>query len=361
MGDFLNLPGNNATTTSSHPNQNFARELMQLFTIGTSMLNDDGTLKTDSSGRVIPSYDQNTILDMARVFTGWNFAPAVNPNYTAYNIDWSQPLLAQDQYHDHGSKTLFGTVNLPAGQDIVTDRTAALDAIFNHPNVPAFVSVRLIEQMVKSNPTPAYVQRISAVFENNGKGVRGDLGAVVQAILLDPEARAGDTTAVAASDGFLQDPLMWEAFTMNVLQQTQWDGEVIYLPGKLGQEWWHPVSVFSFYPALYQIPGTTTNSPQFALLNNVTQLHRSQYLYGILTGQTSGFSTQFQAGAWLYTGFFTLPDLVDALNHQLFHGQMPAATQAAILSYCSGVSNQNQAFTDAIFLALNSDSFNVTH
>ena len=361
MGDFLNLPGNNATTSSSHPNQNFARELMQLFTIGTVMLNDDGTMQTDSTGRLIPSYDQNTIQDMARVFTGWNFAPTVNANYTAFNIDWSQPLMPQDQYHDHGSKTLFGTVQLPAGQDIVTDRTAALNAIFNHPNVPAFVGTRLIEQLVKSNPTPAYVQRISAVFENNGKGVRGDLGAVVQAILLDPEARAGDTTAVAASDGFLQDPLLWEAFVMNVLQQTQWDGQVIYLPGNLGQNFWHPVSVFSFYPAQFTIPGTTTNSPEWALQNNITQLHRSQYLYGILTGQTSGFSTAYQAGSWLYTGFFTVPDLIDAMNHQLFHGQMPAATQAAILSYCSGISDPNQAFTDAIFLALNSDSFNVVH
>ena len=212
-----------------------------------------------------------------------------------------------------------------------------------------------------SNPSPAYVARISAVFENDGKGVRGNLAAVVQAILLDPEARAGDTAPVAANDGFLQDPLLWEAFVMNVLQQTQWDGEVIYLPGKLGQDWFHPNSVFSFYPGMFTIPGTTTNSPQWALLNNLTQLHRSQYLYGILTGQTSGFSTAYQSGSWLYTGFFTLPDLVDALNHQVFHGQMPAATQTAILNYCSGVSDPNQAFTDAIFLALNSDSFNVTH
>ena len=361
MGDFLNLPGNNATMSSSHPNQNFARELMQLFTIGTSMLNDDGSVQTDSSGRVIPSYDQNTIQDMARVFTGWNFAPTVNPIYVSFNIDWSQPLMAQDQYHDHGAKTLFGTVSLAAGQDIVTDRTAALDAIFKHPNVPAFVGRRLIEQLVKSNPSPAYVQRISAVFENNGKGVRGDLSAVVQAILLDPEARAGDTTVVAASDGYLQDPLLWESFLMNVLQQTQFDGQVIYLPSKLGQDWWHPVSVFSFYPATFTVPGTTVNSPQWALLNNLTQLHRSQYLYGVLTGQTSGFNTAFQANAWLYNAFSTLPDLVDALNHQLFHGQMPAATQTAILNYCSGITNKNQAYTDAIFLALNSDSFNVVH
>ncbi len=361
LTDFLNLPGNKETNSSSHPNQNFARELMQLFTMGTSLLNDDGTVQTDASGRILPAYDQNTIVDLSRVFTGWNFGPVVNPAYTAFGIDWSQPLAPSDQYHDHGSKTLFGSVQLPGGQDIVTDRKAALDAIFNHQNVPPYVAQRLIEQLVKSNPTPAYVQRIADVFKNDGTGVRGNLRAVVQAILMDPEARAGDTAPMTASDGFLQDPLLWESFVMNILQQTNWDGQVIYLPGKLGQEWWHPVSVFSFYPGQYAIPGTTINSPQFSLLNNLTQLHRSQYLYGIVSGETPGFGSAYQANAWLFNAFTTVPDLIDGLNHQLFHGTMPAATQSAILNYCSGISNQNQAFTAAIFLALNSDSFNVVH
>ena len=363
LGQFLNLAGNNASTDgTTHPNQNFAREFMQLFSLGTAMMNNDGSIQTSANGEVVPTYDQNTILDLSRAFTGWNFAPVVNQEYVSYGIDFSQPLAPFDQYHDHGAKTLFGSVNLPAGQSITADRTAAINAIFNHPNLPPFLATRLIQQLVKSNPSPAYVSRISAVFKNNGKGVRGDMTAVVTAILLDAEARAGDTaTQVAANDGFLQDPLLFEAFAMNILQQTQWDGEPIYLPGKLGEDFWHANSVFGFYPATYLIPGTTTNSPQFSLLNNLTQLHRSQYLYGIIDGTTNGFQAQYKNTAWLYTAFTNLPDLVTALNHQLFHGQMPAATQSAILSYCAGIANQQEAFTAAIFLAMNSDSFNVVH
>ena len=363
LGEFLNLPGNYMTADGSgHPNQNFAREFMQLFTLGTALLNDDGSTQLDANGEVIPTYDQNTIQDLSRAFTGWNYGPVVNQQYVSFGIDFSQPLAAFDQYHDHGAKTLFGKVQLPAGQDIVADRTAALNAIFNHPNLPPFIASRLISQMVKSNPTPAYVSRISAVFENNGKGVRGDMAAVVTAILLDSEARAGDTaTQVGVNEGYMQDPLLFEAFAMNILQQTVWDGQTIYLPGKLGEDFWHANSVFGFYPATYLIPGTTTNSPQFSLFNNLTQLHRSQYLYGIISGATSGFLNTYQANSWLFTAFTNVPDLVDGLNHQLFHGQMPAATQSEILNYCSGIADQQQAFQAAIFLAMNSDSYNVVH
>ena len=363
LGEFLNLPGNYMTADGSgHPNQNFAREFMQLFTLGTSLLNDDGTTRMDANGAVMPTYDQNTIQDLSRAFTGWNYGPVVNQQYVSFGIDFSQPLAPFDQYHDHGAKTLFGSVQLPAGQNIVADRTAALNAIFNHPNLPPFIVSRLISQMVKSNPTPAYVARISAVFKNNGKGVRGDMTAVVTAMLLDPEARAGDTqTQVGANEGLLQDPLLFEAFAMNILQQTQWDGQPVFLPGKLGQDFWHANSVFGFYPATYLIPGTTTNSPQFSLLNNLTQQHRSQYLYGIIDGTTSGFMDLYQPNSWLFTAFTNVPDLVDGLNHQLFHGQMPAATQSEILNYCSGIANQQQAFEAAIFLAMNSDSYNVVH
>lgn len=360
---FLNLPGNSISMDgTSHPNQNFSREFIQLFTLGTSMLNDDGTIQHDSNGVIIPSYDQTTIIDLSRAFTGWNYGPLLNSQYTAFGIDFSQPLAAFDQNHDHGAKILFGTVQLPAGQSIVADRAAALDAVFNHPNLPPFITSRLIGQLITSNPSPDYVRRVSVVFKDNGKGVRGDLAATITAILLDPEARAGDTaTQVRANDGFLQDPLLFEAFLMNVLQQTTWDGQPTYLPGKLGQDFWHPNSVFGFYPQAYLIPGTLTNSPQFSLFNNLTQLHRSQYLYGIIAGTTSGFMNLYQQNSWLYTAFTNVPDLVDALNHQLFHGNMPIATQSEILNYCAGVPDKTQAFNAAIFLAINSDSYNVAH
>ncbi len=129
----------------------------------------------------------------------------------SYGADWSQPLVANQSQHDKGQKTLFGNVTLPAGQTAEQDRTMALDAIFAHPNVPPFISRILIQRLVKSDPSPDYVKRISAVFKDNGKGIRGDLSAVVRAILLDPEARSGDSSP-SPSDGFLQEPYLFETF-----------------------------------------------------------------------------------------------------------------------------------------------------
>ncbi len=363
MGLFLNLAGNNAPTDPSlHPNQNFARELMQLFSMGPSLLNDDGSLQLDSAGHPKPAYDQTTLLDLSRALTGWQQAPFVDPNYTFDNIDASQPLVPSDSVHDHGAKTLFGSVQLPAGQDIVTDRTAALDAIFNHPNVPPFVSRQLIQHLVKSNPSPAYIQRISKVFENNGKGVRGDLAAVVTAILLDKEARSGDKTA-KSDDGFLEDPLLFQIFTVSTLGQAIVDGQPGYTAGLLGQSFWYPPSVNGFYANSHLIPGTSITSPEFTLWNNLSLVNRSQVLYGIIDGTINGFGNDYMRFDWLYNDFTNVPDLVDALNHLVYHGMMPASLKATIISTCAGLStsDRHQQFAAAIFLALNSDSNNVQH
>ena len=361
LGAFLNLAGNRAPTDPTlHPNQNFAREFMQLFTIGTSMLNQDGTVQVDATGQPAPAYGQDTVLDLSRALTGWELPTPVNPTFTAFNIDESQPLAAFDIYHDHGAKTLFGSVHLPAGQSIVQDRTMALNAIFNHPNLPPAISTLLINHLVTSNPSPAYVGRVAAVFANDGKGVRGDLPAVLQAILLDPEARAGDTTP-SPKDGFLQDPLMFQIFMTNALQQAPGDAQALQYPGLLGQNFFYPNTVFDFYPHSYNIPGTTINSPEFSLFSNLTAITRSQYVNGFVTTQQPGALDQYVATSWLFTAFTNVPDLVDGLNHLLYHGQMSAAEQAAILAYCEAIPNQQTAFQSAIFLALNADSYNVSH
>ena len=364
MAAFLNLAGNNAPTNPTlHPNQNFARELMQLFSIGPSMLNDDGSVQLDSSGQPIPAYDQNTVLDMARALTGWQQAPFVDGNYIFDGIDYSQNLVPNDSLHDHGAKTLFGTAQLPAGQDIVTDRTQALDAVFNHPNVPPFVSRQLIQHLVKSNPSASYVARISKVFENNGKGVRGDLAAVVTAILCDSEARAGDTSAEKPKDGFLEDQVMFELFTVSTLGQDIADSQPSYLPQTLGESLWYPPSVNGFYANTHEIPGTTLISPEFQLWNNMTLTTRSQALYGIVTGTINGFGNDYMRRVWLYQDFANVSDLVDALDHLLFYGKMPATTRSTILSTVSALNttDKNTQFATAIFLALNSDTNNVQH
>jgi hypothetical protein len=361
MGVFLNEIGNSwSSKPNVHPNQNFAREFLQLFSIGPSLLNDNGTLQLDPTGSPIPAYDQSTILDLSRALTGWWYAiPAVNPDMTFSGIDYSQPMAPIARTHDPGQKILFGTVVLPAGQDAATDRQMALDAVFNHPNVPPFVSRILIQRLVKSSPSSGYVGRISKVFKDDGNGVRGNLAAIVRAILLDPEARAGDTNP-AADDGFLQEPLFAQIYAMSLLQDSTIDDQPSYVPDQLGEPWMFSPLVFGFYSPSYVIPGTNINSPEFGLFNNLTAIQRSTYLWAMVEGGVNGFRRQ--PANYLYSNFTTVPDMVDALNHLLYHGQMPAATQTTIINYCTGLgaNNPSMQLDTAIFLALNGAAYQVS-
>ena len=361
--NFLNLLGNRAVTEGSliQPNQNFARELMQLFTLGPMMLNDDGSVQVDISGNPIPTYTQSTVIDLTRALTGWEPPVIVNPDDVAWGVDFSQPIAPNDSTHDHNAKLMFGTVRLPAGQSIIQDRDMALDAIFNHPNLPPFISRLLIQRLVTSNPSPAYVQRVATVFKNDGTGVRGNMDALVRAILLDPEARQGDTKP-SPNDGFLQEPLLFQIFAMSALQSGGTDDQGNYLAGWLGEPWWNSPTVFGYYSPSYNIPGTSINSPEFMLWNNVSAVQRSEALWGIVTGTLPGF-TQYWGSSWLFNNYTTVPDMVEALNHLLYHGQMSQQQQDAITSYCSQLNpfDTTLQLQSAIFLALNGDSYNVSH
>jgi uncharacterized protein (DUF1800 family) len=360
---FLNLLGNQAASSGSlvQPNQNFARELMQLFTLGPMMLNDDGTVQTDSDGNPIPTYTQSTVIDLTRALTGWQPPIEVNPADMAWGVDFSQPIAPNESTHDHNAKLLFGSVKLPAGQSIIQDRDMALDAIFHHPNLPPFISHILIQRLVTSNPSPAYIQRMSAVFEDDGTGVRGNMDALIRAILLDPEARQGDTKP-SASDGFLQEPLLFQIFAMSTLQSYGTDDQGNYLSMLLGEPWWNSPTVFGYYSPSYNIPGTSIISPEFMLWNNVSVVQRSEALWGIVTGTLPGF-TQYSGSSWLFKNFTTVPEMIDALNHLLCHGQMSQQQQDAITAYCSQLNPFDTALQlqSAIFLALNADSYNVSH
>lgn len=360
IGLLLNLAGNAASSDPSvHPNQNFARELMQLFTLGPILLNDDGSPKLDAAGFQIPTYDQATVLDLSRAFTGWVLATPVDPYYSAYGVDWSQPLVANEGLHDHGAKTLFGSVHLPAGQTAGQDAAAALDAIFAQPSLPPYISRIFIQRLVKSSPSPSYVQRIARVFEDDGKGVRGNLAAVVRAIVLDPEARAGDTTP-SPDDGFLQDPLLFETFAMSVSGTKTADDQFRYYPGELGEPFWFAPTVFAYFSPSYIIPGTAINSPEFQIFNNILAIQRSDALWGMINGGP-GFVPD--DSSWIFSNFTDVPSIVEAANHLLYYGRMTAEQKMAILDYCNSLdpSDPRQKLRSALFLALNSDSYNVSH
>jgi hypothetical protein len=360
---FLNLVNSRAATDSIvQPNQNFAREVMQLFSIGPVMLNDDGSVQLDSSNSPIPSYTQDTVIDLTRALTGWTTPTPVNPSQTAWGVDFSLPLTDLEWAHDQGAKLIFGTVIMPAGQTAIQDRQMALDAIFNHPNVPPFISHLLIQRLVTSNPSPAYIRRISHVFEDNGSGVRGDLTAVVRAILLDPEARLGDT-APAVNDGFLQEPFLWQVSIMSVLNNPGTDDEIDYTGKEFGENLWWAPTVFGFFSPSYTIPGTSIVSPEFGLLNNISIVQKTEFLWQVITMQTGGYTADYAPNSWLFQNFTTVPAMIDALNHLVYHGQMSQQEQAAITSYCSQLNpfDTQLQLRSAVFLALNADSYNVSH
>jgi hypothetical protein len=362
LGYFLNLANNVASVnTLVQPNQNFAREVMQLFSLGPFLLNDDGSLQTDSNGIPLPTYDQNTVIDMTRALTGWTYPSPVNQVDVAWGIDWSQPLVASESRHDHNAKVLFGSVVMPANQTASQDRTMALDAIFNHPNLPPFLAHLLIQRLVTSNPTPAYIQRIAAVFENDGSGVRGNMMAVVHAILLDPEARLGDTTPSSA-DGFLKEPVLWMLSTMSVLQTVGSDDQPDYVSGGLGENLWNAPTVFGFFSPSNNIPGSSINSPEFALMSNISTSLKSNILWGIISSSQPGFTNDYTPGSWLFNNFTTVPALLDALNHLLYHGTMSPQEISTIETYCSTLNpfDTQLQLKIALFLALDAESNDVS-
>lgn len=252
MGAFLSVLSNQKADPARNirPDENYARELMQLFTIGLVQLNADGTVRLDGAGKPIPTYDQSVVEGYARAFTGWTLAP-MPAGSQGYNfVDPMQPL---EDLHDQSEKRLLNGALGPAGNTAAEDLKVALDSVFAHPNVAPFVSRQLIQRLVASNPSADYVRRVVAVFEDDGAGRRGNLGAVVRAILLDSEARA----PAADSPGKLVEPLMrltgvWRAYdAASASGRFRLDG----LGFIVGQSPLSAPSVFNFFPPDYAPPG----------------------------------------------------------------------------------------------------------
>jgi uncharacterized protein (DUF1800 family) len=266
MGVYLSMLGNEKPDPANNirPDENYARELMQLFSIGLVELNLDGTAKLDDQGQPIPTYDQEIIEGFAHVYTGWTFAGA--PSFReARPTRFNQviPMQLYPDFHDTGAKLLLNDIILPAGQSGERDLADALDTIFNHPNVGPFMAVRLIQRLVTSNPSPGYIRRVAQVFNNNGAGVRGDLGAVVKAILLDDEARP---TPAMEIDGKLKEPLLrltqlWKAYDANS-NSGRYPLHAAFI--LFGQGPLQSPSVFNFFSPFYAPPGEIRDSSLFA-------------------------------------------------------------------------------------------------
>jgi uncharacterized protein (DUF1800 family) len=285
MGQYLNMRGNRKPNDALNirPDENYARELMQLFTIGLVQLNPDGTVQRDSQGEAIPTFDQSVVEGFAHLWTGWNWACAGDSpancafkNTTATLANQSLPMQAFADQHDSGAKQLLSYAgaakpSIPAGQTPERDLQDGLDNIFNHPNVGPFISRQLIQKLVTSNPSAAYVQRIAQVFNDDGTDTRGNLAAVVRAILLDTEARDAPTGAAIATAGKLKEPLVrmtqfWRAYNGRAAS-----GKFVNLnpTAIFGQGPLQSGSVFNFFSPFYAPPGEIADqglvAPEFQI------------------------------------------------------------------------------------------------
>lgn len=258
MGVYLSMLGNQRADPERNisPDENYAREMMQLFTIGLVELNLDGTVRTDAQGEEIPTYNQDIIEGFAHVFTGWNYAEGANFSRARRTIPTQVTSMElYPDYHSTESKQLLNGMRLPEGQSGQQDLEDALDNVFAHPNVGPFIATRLIERLVTSNPTPGYVERVASIFNDNGSGVRGDLQAVVKAILLDDEARSAGTTP---GSGKLKEPLLRLTQLWRAYDARSADGTFVFRPSTndvFAQGPLQSPSVFNFFSPFYAPPG----------------------------------------------------------------------------------------------------------
>jgi uncharacterized protein (DUF1800 family) len=261
MGNYLNMAGNRKADAAGRvPDENYAREVMQLFTIGLVALNPDGTPLRDTQGEPLDSYNETDVSQLARVFTGWN---TDRGPFTTLLDTQRNPMLLTANLHETGSSRVLGTT-IPANIDGTLALKQALDILFNHPNVGPFIGRQLIQRTVTSNPSPGYVARVTAAFNNNGQGVRGDLAAVWRAVLLDDEARAPDSL-VNPAFGKLREPLQrmlqwarsFKATSPATSTTPNWNlGNLSDPATRLGQSPQRSPSVFNFFRPGYVPPQT---------------------------------------------------------------------------------------------------------
>ncbi|MBS0467558.1 MAG: DUF1800 family protein, partial [Proteobacteria bacterium] len=358
-GYYLTFRGNVKANPAkgSEPDENYARELMQLFTIGLLQLNPDGSAQT-SGGKPVETYKQVDVSGLARVFTGWDLDTAGLTSPYPPDV-MRRPMAQVASRYETGSKTFLGAT-VAGGASATDGLNSALDTLFNHPNLPVFVGRQMIQRLVTSNPSPAYVTRVAAAFANNGSGVRGDMKALITAILLDPEAR---DAGVAANPSFgkLREPVVrflnWARAYGAASASDAWAiGDLSDPATRLGQSPMRSPSVFNFFRPGYVPPNTALSAqgltaPEFQITNEVSVAGYVNYMQQVIGNSLKGD---------LKADYGTLLPLADKsaallaeINQVLAAGALSAATlaqiQAAVDSVAPGTAAAQQ---NRIFIAL---------
>jgi uncharacterized protein (DUF1800 family) len=350
MGYYLNMlsSAKEDPDTGSHPNENYAREVLQLFSIGLVRLDLDGTPLNDAQGKPMPTYDEAVIKGFARAFSGWAFGgkkvgdDLFNDDDVGLDENWTTPLRSFPEMHESGTKQLLDGMVLPAGQSPEKDLDDALDNIYHHPNVAPFIARQLIQRLVTSNPSKAYVKAVALAFTDNGKGDRGDFKAVLKAILLNAEAR-GDAALSGKGEGKLREPVIrfanflrgFDAMPQDALGSTNlW---MLFndstLP--LGQ---HPMlapSVFNFFSPAYRPAGPIAKAglqaPEFQITSETTMVSSYNMFYQLMYGWEDQWGMKLDFAAWRAVAA-DANAFLDKLNTVFFNQRMTAATRQRLLN-----------------------------
>jgi uncharacterized protein (DUF1800 family) len=373
MGRFLDMVNNRCQNrvpldlnvcrggSNFEPNENYAREVMQLFSVGTYLVNRDGTFKVDAQGNPIFTYTQSDITEFARVFTGWVLAPNLPPpsglvetvpNYRdpmVPRLDSSQRELG----HDRGAKTLLSGAQIPAGTSAPQEMAMAMDNLAFHPNTAPFISLQLIQHLVTSNPSPAYIKRVADVFTASVNSPN-QLQLVVKAILTDRAARTAPSANRQPNYGKLNEPILFMTRLLRAFNATS-DGVLsnVTVSGSpigssaMSQDIFRAPSVFSFYPFDYEVPGEDgLLGPAFGIFNTRTGLNRANFVNRIVFGSIPAAAPDRPTGTSIdlttWTPLASNPSgLVSELNCLLLACSMSASMQSQIMTAINAVPATN--------------------
>ena len=356
LGAFQGWVNNVPEHDGIKPNENYAREIQQLLTTGVYRLNEDGTEQKDSAGMPIPAYTQADVSTMSRVLTGFTYPPeglvSRFPNGD-YHVGRMVPF---DDFHDRGAKSLYnGAVRFPAGQGAEADVKAAVKALVAQPGTPPFIVKQFIQRMVTSSPSPDYVRRIVAVFKDNGAGVRGDLKAVVRAILLDPEARGPRKTD--SKYGRMREPALLMTSILRALD-IKTDGVFpVQLVVDMSTSLFSPPTIFSYFPAEFRIFNGALPAAEFGIYGTSAYVTRTNTVNRLVVAsfgpQSPGVAlrpdptvpgatgTYFPTMAAFLADTADAPTYVQRLNRLFFHNAMSAATKATMTNAIAAIPASN--------------------
>ncbi|WP_374361856.1 DUF1800 family protein [Pseudoduganella danionis] len=356
MGQYLTFRGNvkQNPSTGALPDENYAREIMQLFSIGLIQLNLDGTPKL-VNGNPQETYGLSDITGLARVFTGWDFDLTGTSKDTPDFL--RRPMLQIAKRHETGASSFLGST-VPAGLSGADALKVAIDIIYAHPNMAPFISRQLIQKLVTSNPSPAYVARVAGIFNNDGRGVKGNLAAVVKALLLDPEAR--NESYINASYGKLREPMLrlvaWaRAYNVSSAGDNWAIGNTSDAATRLGQSPLRSPSVFNFYRPGYVPPNSSIAklglvAPEFQLINESSVVGYVNFMQRMIS---KGIGDVLPDYSSLLPLAANAQNLLAEINQVLAAGQLGGATLGLIRGALDTMpANSQNALNNRIYAAL---------